>query len=50
MTFESPQAYTTNMVVNSTVDGKPEQMTMDSRGKWLSADCGNVKPIKRPKS
>lgn len=50
MTFESPQAYTTNMVVNSTVDGKPEQMTMDSRGKWLSGDCGNVQPIKRPKS
>ncbi|MBK6293413.1 MAG: DUF3617 domain-containing protein [Rhodoferax sp.] len=49
MTFESPQAYTTNMVVNSTVDGKPEQMTMDSRGKWLSSDCGNVQPIKRPK-
>ena len=50
MTFESPQAYTTQMVVNSTVAGKPEQMSMDSRGKWLSADCGAVQPIKRPKS
>lgn len=50
MTFENPQAYTTNMVVNSTVGGKPEQMTTDSRGKWLSGDCGNVQPIKRPKS
>ena len=50
MTFETPQSYTTNMVVDSMVGGKPEQMTMDSRGKWLSADCGNVRPIPRPKS
>ena len=50
MTFESPQAYSAQMVVNSAVAGKPEQMTMDSRGKWLSGDCGNVQPIKRPKS
>lgn len=50
MTFESPQAYSSQMVINSTVAGKSEQMKMDSRGKWLSGDCGNVQPIKRPKS
>lgn len=50
MTFESPQAYTTKMVVNSTIAGKPEQMTMDSRGRWLSGECGSVQPMKRPKS
>ncbi len=50
MTFESPQAYTTHMVINTAVAGKPEQMTTDSRGKWISRECGNVQPIKRPKS
>ena len=25
--------------------GKPEKISMDGAGKWLSADCGAVKPM-----
>ena len=44
MTFVSSEAYTLKMVTKTTIDGKPETMDMDSSGKWLSADCGSVKP------
>lgn len=47
VTFSGPTAYTGKSVINTVVDGKPERMTMDQSGKWLSADCGNVKPTKR---
>jgi hypothetical protein len=47
VTFASPTAYTGKSVVNTTVEGKPERMTMDQSGKWLSADCGSIKPMRR---
>ena len=43
-TIVSPEAYTMNMVVNATVEGKPEKMTLDARGTWLQADCGSTRP------
>jgi hypothetical protein len=46
ITFTSNEAYTMNMVTTSTVKGKPEKMTLEGTGKWLSADCGAIKPIK----
>ena len=49
MTFSGDTAYTMKMNTTSTVKGKPEQMSMDASGKWLSADCGNIKPITPPK-
>ena len=42
-TFNGDKAYTMKMVISSTRQGKPQTMTMDGRGEWLSADCGNVK-------
>ena len=48
-TFSGSEAYTGRMVVTSTVQGKPEKMTMDGTGKWLSADCGAIKPMAVPK-
>jgi hypothetical protein len=36
------------MTVNGTVQGKAETMNMDASGKWLSADCGTVKPMAPP--
>lgn len=45
--FVSPTAYTGRTVVNTTAHGKPERMNMDQSGKWLSADCGSVKPMQR---
>jgi hypothetical protein len=45
VTFISPEAYSTKMTVKTMMQGKPEQMKMDSSGKWLSADCGSIKPL-----
>jgi Protein of unknown function (DUF3617) len=47
-TFQSSTAYSGKSVVNTVVDGKPERMDMDTKGKWLSSDCGAIKPVKRP--
>lgn len=46
ITYTSNEAYTMKMVTTTTVKGKPEKMTLDGAGKWLSADCGAVKPMK----
>jgi hypothetical protein len=47
-TFISDKAYTGKTVVTSEVKGKPQQMTMEMSGKWLSADCGDIKPRAMP--
>lgn len=36
--------YTGKAVINLIKDGKTDRMDMNSKGKWLSADCGNLKP------
>ncbi len=41
----TPESYTSHMVVKTTAQGKPETMTMDAAGKFLKADCGDVKPM-----
>lgn len=46
--FSSPEAYTTKMTINSMRQGKPETMKMASSGKFLSSDCGTVKPMTVP--
>jgi hypothetical protein len=49
MTYHSPESYSSRMKVTSTVQGKPQTMTMEGTGKWLKADCGNLKPMMPPK-
>jgi hypothetical protein len=44
VTIASGDAYTSRTTVRTTVDGKPQTVTMDGSGKWLSANCGNLKP------
>lgn len=44
MTFTSPEAYASKMTVKSARKGNSETMTMDMQGKWLSAECGAIKP------
>lgn len=46
VTMHSPESYTMKMNMTSQAKGKPEQMTMEAQGKWLSNDCGNLKPVK----
>jgi len=48
-TFASPEAYRMKMAVSTMVQGKPQKMNMEGSGKWLGADCGNVKPNAPPK-
>lgn len=49
ITFVSPEAYTMNMTMNTMAEGKPQRANMDGAGKWLSADCGALKPRVMPK-
>lgn len=44
ITFVSSEAYTSKMAISTTVQGKPEKINVESAGKWLGADCGDVKP------
>ncbi len=48
ITLLGPNAYTGRTTIDTRVDGKPERMEMSQAGKWLSEDCGNVKPYRRP--
>ena len=48
VTFSSPEAYSMKTTATSTVNGKPETVTMEGSGKWLGADCGSVKPMAAP--
>ena len=48
-TLMGDSAYTMKMKINSTDKGKPVATTMEGSGKWLSSDCGNVKPLLAPK-
>ena len=48
VTYLSPEAYTTKMTSKSTVGGKDSTMDMQSSGRWLGSDCGNIKPFKMP--
>lgn len=44
ITFNSPTSYTAKSVINTRVQNQSEQMTVETSGKWLSYDCGNIKP------
>jgi hypothetical protein len=45
VTFSSPEAYSSRMTVQVKGHGKAETTTVEGSGKWLKADCGNVKPM-----
>lgn len=49
ITYTSPEAYAMKMVVNTEIDGRMEKVSMDTSGKWLAADCGNIRPVAPPK-
>jgi Protein of unknown function (DUF3617) len=49
ITISSAEAYQMKMTVSSSVRGKAEKMDMEGAGKWLGADCGDVKPPMAPK-
>jgi hypothetical protein len=46
--FLSNTAYTMQMAMTATVEGKKEVTSMEAKGKWLGANCGNIKPVALP--
>ena len=39
-----PKAYGGRMVIETLHDGKPQRMEMEQSGRWIGADCGEIKP------
>jgi len=44
-TFRGDTGYDMAMRVKTVDEGKPMNATMDGTGRWLSADCGKVRPV-----
>jgi hypothetical protein len=45
VTFTSAEAYASKLTMVTEQGGKKEKTVMESNAKWLSADCGSLKPI-----
>lgn len=43
--YVSEKAYTGRSTMTSQAAGLPQQMTMEMAGRWLGAECGDVKPV-----
>ena len=43
-TFSSDKAYSGRMTVTSSAKGQAASMDMETTGRWISADCGALKP------
>ena len=48
MTYLNDKAYTGKTNMTAQIEGKPQEMSMEMTGKWLAADCGDVKPRATP--
>jgi hypothetical protein len=49
VTFAGPTAYTSSMrVTSSAATGSAETVDVDSTGRWVSADCGSIRPMSLP--
>lgn len=44
-TFAGNESFTSTYDFKGTMNGQPVTQHHESSGKWLAADCGNVKPI-----
>lgn len=47
-TFRGDTGYDMDMRILTQNSGKPSTMTVKGGGRWLAADCGNVRPIPMP--
>ena len=45
-TFSTPEYYTGDVRMTTQDNGKPQVMSMKHRARWISADCGGIKPPK----
>ena len=46
--FNSAESYRTKVTTTATVRGKTSTSTRVVQGKWLGADCGDIKPLTPP--
>lgn len=46
ITIHDPGSYEGEHHIKTTMDGKPEQMDMTHKGRWLAADCGQIRPLR----
>lgn len=44
ITFQNPKVYTGNVTFKTTVGDRTETFDAKQSGKWLSSDCGDIKP------
>jgi hypothetical protein len=47
--YSGSESYSSTFSFKGTSHGQPVDMTQETSGKWLSADCGAVKPVEPPK-
>jgi len=47
---DSDTSYRAHMKIRSDEQGRNQTMDMDVTGKWLSADCGTVRPLTIPRA
>lgn len=45
VSYVSDKAYTGRSTLTSQAAGIPQQMTMTMSGRWLGAECGDVRPV-----
>jgi hypothetical protein len=50
VTADSDTSYRARMKIKSEEPGRNQVVDMDVTGKWLSADCGNIRPIPIPRA
>lgn len=43
--FANAESFSSSYAFKGTAHGRPVDQKQDSSGKWLSADCGSVKPV-----
>lgn len=44
-TFSSPESFASTYDFKGSAQGRPVNQHQEASGKWLSADCGSVKPV-----
>jgi hypothetical protein len=50
VTADSDTSYRAHMKIKGEEQGRNQVVDMDVTGKWLSADCGNIRPIPIPRA
>lgn len=45
--FQGDTSYALDMTMTTNINGQNMTNKMDATGKWLAADCGNIKPMAR---